>query len=214
MGRRGKSRGRVPTGDKGDAAIAIVTEVATAESRPKGEASRGKRRRRKGRDKDAAAHQDAPASVPEDVAGTEETHEAAQVGAAGATPAWEKLGGLMPYPKSKRYRHVRSLLGAMLADAISQFCRISWNQAKHQYSNGYPKSVISVEDAIGSYFVVRALGAEVLVIAGRMEALTKAIDDALCNGRSYVTGELPRVVDADTPWSVSDIDFADEEDPQ
>ena len=102
----------------------------------------------------------------------------------------------------------------MLADAISQFCRISWNQAKHQYSDGDPKSVISVEDAIGSYFVVRALGAKVLVVAARMEALTKAIDDALCNGRFYVTGELPRVVDNDTPWSVSDIDFADEEDPQ
>lgn len=106
---------------------------------------------------------------------------------------------------------VRSILGAMLADAISQFCLISWNQAKHQYSGGYPKSVISVEDAIGSYFVVRALGAKVLIVAGRMDALTKAIDDARCNRKFYVTGELPRVVDDDTPWSVSDIDFADEE---
>ncbi len=110
--------------------------------------------------------------------------------------------------------HVRLLLGPMLADAISQFSRISWNQAKHQYSDGYPRSVISVEDAIGSYFVVRALGAKILVIAGRMEALTKAIDDAKANGRLYVTGELPTVLDDDTPWSVSDIDFADQDDPQ
>ena len=42
-------------------------------------------------------------------------------------------------------RRVRLLLGAMIADAIIQFCRISWNQAKHQYSDGYPKSVISNE---------------------------------------------------------------------
>ncbi len=110
--------------------------------------------------------------------------------------------------------YIRSLLGATLADSISEFCHISWNQAKHLYSDGYPKSVISVEDAIGSYFVVRALGAEVLVVAGRMDALIKAIEDALHNGRFYVTGELPRVVDDDTPWSASDIDIADEDDPQ
>ncbi len=107
--------------------------------------------------------------------------------------------------------HVRSLLGATLAEPISQFCRISWNQAKHQFSVGYPKSVISVEDAIGSYFVVRALGARVLIVAGRMEALTKAIEDALHSGRFYVTGELPSVVDDDTPWSVSEIDITDED---
>ena len=110
--------------------------------------------------------------------------------------------------------HVRSLLGPMLADAINQFCRISWNQAKHRYSDGYPNSVISVEDAIGSYFVVRALGAHLLIVADRMEALTKSIDDAMSNGRFYVTGELPRVADDHTPWSVSNIDIADEDDPQ
>ena len=55
---------------------------------------------------------------------------------------------------------------------------------------------------------------KVLVVADRMEALTKAIDDAMSNGRFYVTGELPRVVDDDTLWSISDIDFADEDDPQ
>ena len=110
--------------------------------------------------------------------------------------------------------HVRSFLGAMLADAISQFCRISWNQAKHQYADGYPKSVISVQDAIGSYFVVRALGARVLIVAGRMDALITAIDDAKSNRRFYVTGELPKIGDHDTPWSVSDTDFAGENNSQ
>ena len=104
---------------------------------------------------------------------------------------------------------VRSLLDEKLADAIGQFCRVSWNQAKHQYAYGYPKSVISVEDAIGSYFVARALGAKVLVVAGRLEALTKVIEDAKRNRVFYTTGELPKVVDDAAPWSVSDIDFAD-----
>ena len=58
--------------------------------------------------------------------------------------------------------------------------------------------------------MVRALGAKVLMVAGRMEALTKAIDDALRNRNFYVTGELPRVVDDDTPWSISEINIADE----
>ena len=104
---------------------------------------------------------------------------------------------------------VRSLLVEKLPDAISQFCRISWNQAKHQYAYGYPKSVISDENAIGGYFVARALGAKVLVVAGRLEARTKVIEDVKCNRVFYTTGKLPRVVDDAAPWSVSDIDFAD-----
>ena len=109
---------------------------------------------------------------------------------------------------------VRSLLGPTLADANAQFCRSSWNQAKHQYSDGYPKSVISVEDAIGSYFVARALGARVLVIGDRMESLVKAIEDAIYSGRLYITGELPRVGEDDVPWSVSEINHEQEGDLQ
>ena len=119
-----------------------------------------------------------------------------------------------PLGRLVKRRHVRSLLGATLVDAISQFCRISWNQAKHQYSNSIPMSIISVEDAIGGYFVARALGANVLVVAGRLDALNKAMEDARHNGRFYATGELRKVGDDDRPWSVSDIDCAADGDDQ
>ena len=113
------------------------------------------------------------------------------------------LGSLARKPQ------VRLLLGEKLTKAIKRFCQISWNQAKHQYSSGYPKSVISVEDAIGSYFVARALGAEVLLVANRMNALIEAIEDARRIGSIYVTGELPTVVDDETPWRISEIDSTD-----
>ena len=59
VGRRGKSRGRVPTGQTGDAAISIVTEVVTAASRPEaqGEHASSCRRKTRGRRREAAAHQ-------------------------------------------------------------------------------------------------------------------------------------------------------------
>ena len=53
---------------------------------------------------------------------------------------------------------IRRGLGSEVADAVSKFCRLSWNRTKHHYLAGHPGSVISIEDAIGSYFVARALG--------------------------------------------------------
>ena len=108
-----------------------------------------------------------------------------------------------------RKRPVRSLLAATLTDAIAQFCQISWNRAKHQYSDGYPKSVISVEDAIGSYFAARALGAEVLIAADRVEALVQAIEHARHREQFYVTGWLPTVADDDVAWPVRDPQLAE-----
>ena len=77
-----------------------------------------------------------------------------------------------------RATSVRSYLGAALTDSISQFCDISWNKAKHRYLDGSPTSVITVEDALGSYFVARALGARVLQVAGRLEDLTRSVEAA------------------------------------
>ena len=67
-----------------------------------------------------------------------------------------------------------------------------------------------VGDFGGSYFVARALGARVLVIGERMEDLVRAVEDATVKGRLYVTGELPRLVEDDVLWSVSEINFEQE----
>jgi len=86
---------------------------------------------------------------------------------------------------------IKSQLRDALAQDILRFCSISWNQAKHRYRDGLPKSVISVEDAIVSYFVARILGAKVLTESGRLDAVVKAVEDARRKGEFYVTGELP-----------------------
>ena len=104
-----------------------------------------------------------------------------------------------------RASSVRSCLGAALSDSISQFCDISWNKAKHQHLDGHPTSIITVEDAIGSYFAARALGAKVLEVAGRLEALTKAIEAARDRRSLYMTGELPRIEDDDTPSLIREL---------
>ena len=105
-----------------------------------------------------------------------------------------------------RKHEVRSLLGTTLSAATSEYCSVSWNEAKHNYSGGGPRSVITLEDAIGCYFVARALGAKVLTAAGRIEALTKAIQDAKDREQFYMTGQLPRHGDDDTRWSIRELD--------
>ncbi len=109
-----------------------------------------------------------------------------------------------------KVKPIRLRIGEPLATAITEFSQISWNQAKHQYSDGSPTSVISVEDAIGSYFVARALGAEVLKKAGRLEPLVDAINEARQLRRLYVTGELPSVRDSEVPWMIRDISLPDQ----
>ena len=105
-----------------------------------------------------------------------------------------------------RASSVRSCLSAVLSHSISQFCDISWNKAKHQYTDGRPTSIITVEDAKGSYFAARVLGARVLEVAARLEALTKAIEAARDRQSLYMTGELPRIEDDDTPWLIRELD--------
>jgi len=91
---------------------------------------------------------------------------------------------------------------------ITRFCQEAPQSAASRLET------LSVEDAIGSYFVARALGARVLVIGDRMESLVKAIEDAIYSGRLYITGELPRVGEDDVPWSVSEINHEQEGDLQ
>jgi hypothetical protein len=99
-------------------------------------------------------------------------------------------------------RHLQPQLGNRLSGDIIAFCDISWNQAKHQYADGLPKSVIPFIDALAAYFAARMLGADVLRLAGLLESVVHAIEKARANGQIYITGELGAVGKDDRPWPV------------
>lgn len=73
-------------------------------------------------------------------------------------------------------RQLRKCLGEDLCCAITSFCDLAWNRAKHDYCNrGSPDPMIPFADAVASYFLARALGAEVLRASGRLEHVIQAI---------------------------------------
>ena len=67
-------------------------------------------------------------------------------------------------------------LGRPLCRAITKFCRLAWNPAKHDFRNsGSLDPMIPFPDAVCSYFLARALGARVLQATRRLEPLVEAI---------------------------------------
>ena len=86
--------------------------------------------------------------------------------------AFLPLGGLV-----KRHPVVRQRLGKDVCGAITTFCRLLWNPAKHDYEtpHGSPDPMIPFADAVAGYFLARALGAEALRASGRLEPVVQAI---------------------------------------
>ena len=85
--------------------------------------------------------------------------------------AFMPLGGLV-----KRHPFVRQRLGQDACDAITTFCQLLWNPAKHDYCNrGSPDPMIPFADAVAGYFLARALGAKALHASNRLEPVVQAI---------------------------------------
>ena len=86
--------------------------------------------------------------------------------------AFMPLGGLV-----KRHPFVRQRLGKDVRSAITSFCRLLWNPAKHKYEtrDGSPDPMIPFADAVAGYFLARALGARVLRASNRLESVVQAI---------------------------------------
>ena len=86
--------------------------------------------------------------------------------------AFLPLGGLV-----KRHPVVRQRLGKDVCGAITTFCRLLWNPAKHDYEtpHGSPDPMIPFADAVAGYFLARALGAEALRASDRLEPVVQAI---------------------------------------
>ena len=85
-------------------------------------------------------------------------------------PGFLPLGALVKNP------WVRKKLGGPLCRTITQFCRLAWNPSKHDFTNnGSPDPMISFADAVCSYFLARAIGAEVLRLAGRLERVVQEV---------------------------------------
>ena len=72
---------------------------------------------------------------------------------------------------------LRQRLGKKLCRAITSFCQLLWNPAKHKYETRPPSSdpMIPFADAVAGYFLARALGAKVLRASGRLEPVVQAI---------------------------------------
>ena len=84
--------------------------------------------------------------------------------------------GYMPLGALVKNPFLRRRLGKDLCHAITQFCRLAWNPAKHKFTNnGFPDPMIPFADAVCSYFLARALGAQVLHKSGRLDPLMQAI---------------------------------------
>ena len=81
----------------------------------------------------------------------------------------------------KHHPLVRQRLGKDVCKAISSFCQLLWNPAKHDYhkinrhNRRSPDPMIPFADAVAGYFLARALGAEVLRASGRLEPVVQAI---------------------------------------
>ena len=77
----------------------------------------------------------------------------------------------------KRHPVVRQRLGKDVRGAITTFCQLLWNPAKHDYEtrHQFPDPMIPFADAVAGYFLARALGAEVLRASGRLEPVVQAI---------------------------------------
>ena len=85
--------------------------------------------------------------------------------------AFQPLGGLV-----KGHPFVLQRLGKDARRAITSFCRLLWNPAKHDYYNrGSRDPMIPFADAVAGYFLARALGAKVLRASGRLEPVVQAI---------------------------------------
>ena len=85
--------------------------------------------------------------------------------------AFLPLGGLV-----KRHPLVRQRLGKDVCRAITSFCQLLWNPAKHDFFNqGSPDPMIPFADAVAGYFLARALGAKVLRASGRLEHVVQTI---------------------------------------
>ena len=93
------------------------------------------------------------------------------------TMSLRSLPGFWPLGKLvKRSPWVRQRLGKLLCDDIVQFCRLAWNPAKHEYrNNGSPDPMIPFADAVGYYFLARALGAKVLLATGLLECIEEVV---------------------------------------
>ena len=72
---------------------------------------------------------------------------------------------------------LRQRLGKDVCGAITTFCRLLWNPAKHDYEtpHGSPDPMIPFADAVAGYFLARALGAEALRASDRLEPVVQAI---------------------------------------
>ncbi len=81
----------------------------------------------------------------------------------------------------KHHPLVRLRLGKDVRGAVTTFCRLLWNPAKHDYhlSNRHnrrsPDPMIPFADAVAGYFLARVLGAKVLRASGRLEPVVQAI---------------------------------------
>lgn len=86
--------------------------------------------------------------------------------------AFLTLGGLV-----KHHPFVRQRLGKDVRSAITSFCRLLWNPAKHKYEtrDGSPNPMIPFADTVAGYFLARALGAEVLRASDRLEPVVQTI---------------------------------------
>ena len=85
------------------------------------------------------------------------------------------LGGLVHLPL------VQQRLDKDVRRAITSFCQLLWNPAKHDYhkdnrhNRRSPDPMIPFADAVAGYFLARALGAKVLRASGRLEPVVQAI---------------------------------------
>ena len=90
--------------------------------------------------------------------------------------AFLTLGELVKY-----HPLVRRRLGKDVCRAITSFCRLLWNPAKHVYhkdtrhNRRSPDPMIPFADAVAGYFLARALGAKVLRASGRLEPVVQTI---------------------------------------
>ena len=98
----------------------------------------------------------------------------------------------MTLGRAARERRVVRLVGSEVARDIGLLSDL-WNVAKHEYSSGGAASVLSAYDAIGGYFVARALGALVLNAhrPGTCDEIRSATNAAREGGERYRRPSLP-----------------------
>ena len=76
--------------------------------------------------------------------------------------------GFLPLGRLVQTSGVKKRLGKSLCDILAWFCQRYWNPAKHDYPSGSPDPMITLADAVGCYFLARALGVSVLRAAWRL----------------------------------------------